>query len=40
MKAYFRWYDHVYEVINPSTKRAQNYCEVFDKYWPEKAVIV
>lgn len=38
MKAYFRWYDHVYEVINPSTKRAQNYCEVFDKYWPEKAV--
>lgn len=38
MKAYFCWYGHVYEVINPSTKRAQNYCEVFAKYWPEKPV--
>ena len=38
MKAYFRWYGHVYEVINPSTKCAQYYCEVFAKHWPAKAV--
>ena len=40
MKVYFRWYDHVYEVINPSTKRAQNYCDVFYKHWPYKKVTV
>lgn len=32
MKAYFRWYDHDYEVINPTTKRAQQYIEVFATY--------
>ena len=29
MKAYFRWYDHNYEVINPSTKKARYYCKTF-----------
>lgn len=32
MKACFRWYDHDYEVINPNTKRAQRYIEVFATY--------
>ena len=29
MKAYFRWYSHVYEVINPATKRAPQYYNDF-----------
>lgn len=29
MKAYFRWYDHNYEVISPSTKKAKAYCATF-----------
>ena len=32
MKAYFRWYDHDYEVIDPTTKQAQQYIEVFATY--------
>lgn len=29
MKAYFRWYDHNYEVINPHTKKAKYYLAEF-----------
>ena len=29
MKAYFRWYNHNYRVINPDTKSARNYIGVF-----------
>lgn len=33
MKAYFRWYNHWYEVVNPSTKQARYYCGVFNAHW-------
>lgn len=32
MKAYFRWYNHCYVVVNPATKNARYYCSVFNKY--------
>lgn len=32
MKAYFRWYNHWYEVVNPTTKKARQYCAEFNAY--------
>lgn len=32
MKAYFRWYNHCYVVVNPATKNARYYRGVFNKY--------
>lgn len=29
MKAYFRWYDHVYDIVNPNTKRGQAFIDEF-----------
>lgn len=29
MKAYFRWYNRVYDIIDPSTKRAQSFIDEF-----------
>lgn len=38
MKAYFQWYDHCYEVINPCTKKAQGYQNTFAREWTPDAV--
>lgn len=29
MKAYFRWYNRVYEIVNPSTKRGKAFIDEF-----------
>lgn len=29
MKAYFRWYDHVYDIVDPSTKRGKVFIDEF-----------
>lgn len=29
MKAYFEWYNRCYEVVNPNTKKAKQYCGEF-----------
>ena len=30
MKAYFKWYNRCYEVVNPNTKKARQYCNEFN----------
>lgn len=38
MKAYFEWCNHCYEVVNPNTKKAQQYCDEFDARWTPEGV--
>lgn len=33
MKAYFKWYNRCYEVVNPNTKKARQYCNEFNASW-------
>lgn len=38
MKAYFEWYNRCYEVVNPNTKKARQYCNEFNACWTPHGV--
>ena len=38
MKAYFEWYNRCYEVVNPNTKKARQYCNEFNACWTPDGV--
>lgn len=38
MKAYFEWYNRCYEVVNPNTKKARQYCNEFNACWTPAGV--